>query len=93
MAFSDNIFPNIPVENCSHLPNTLSYGSLKNTNSPTGGHFVVYIVEKAFCKFKRQGVKKFTSAENRKSWLFLTQWISGELQKIQESMCLDMANF
>lgn len=51
MAFSDNIFPNVPVGNSSHLP-TVPCGSLKNTNSPAGGHFVVYTVEKALYKFQ-----------------------------------------
>lgn len=51
MAFSDNIFPNVPVGNSSHLP-TLPSESLKNTNSPAAGQFVVYTVEKALTSFK-----------------------------------------
>ena len=50
MEFSGNIFPNVPIGNFSHLP-TVPSGSLRNTNSPAGGHFVVNTVEKAPSKF------------------------------------------
>lgn len=87
MAFSDNIFSNVPVGNSSHLPFILSSGSLKN--SPSGGHFMVYIIEKVPWKVEDavRGLgraKIIYTPENREPGLLLIQWTSGKLQKIQE---------